>query len=94
MSEVSVDEHDQAALSYAIGTLVGMTRLTMQYDANRGVNFIFIVNFLVTYKIMSLEEASLLYWKFKRDEDVLFEIPEQLTAEFKKHLDSLNCVYE
>jgi len=71
-----------------------MSRIEIRHSVNEDVNFIHIINVLVSYKVMSLEEASCLYRKFKLAEDVVFDIQDETTAKVKDALDSLNCKYE
>lgn len=71
-----------------------MSTAIVRYSANKSVGFLHIVNFLVSRKIMSLEEANLLYRKFKLGEDVQFDIPDHEFGAFGNCLDSLNCTFE
>lgn len=71
-----------------------MSRIHLRYSINRDVNFAAIVNFLVSYNIMTLDTAVSLYKKFKLGEDVTFEIPDEMALKFRDELDSLNCQYE
>jgi hypothetical protein len=71
-----------------------MSRITLRHDMNEDVHFLHIVNFLVSYNIMSLEEANGLYRKFKLAEDVVFDIRDEMGSEFRDELDSLKCKYE
>ena len=71
-----------------------MSRFMLLHDVNKNVGFLHIVNFLVSYKIMSLEQAGRFYERFKLGEDVVFDIPDQMASTFKEYLESLNCKYE
>jgi hypothetical protein len=71
-----------------------MSRILVRPSVNKNVNFIHIVNFLVSYNIMSLEEAHVLYRKFKLAEDVVFDIRDEMASKFRDELNSLNCKYE
>ncbi len=71
-----------------------MSRIVIRHSVNKDVNFIHVVNVLVSYKVMSLEEASCLYKKFKLAEDVAFDIQDEITSTVKDAFDSLNCKYE
>lgn len=71
-----------------------MIQVMLRHNINEDTNFVHIVNFLVSYKIMSLEEANFLYREFKLAKDVVFEIPDEMASKFKGELNSLNCKYE
>ena len=71
-----------------------MSRVVLRHDENKSVSFLHIVNFLVSYKIMSLEEANRFYQKFKLGEDVVLDIPDQTASAFRVYLGFLNCKYE
>ena len=71
-----------------------MSRIIVRPDVNQGVSFLHIANFLVAYKIMSLEETHRLYQKFKLGEDVVFDIQDQMASTFRDHLDFLNFKHE
>ena len=71
-----------------------MPRILLRHNGNEGVSFLHIVNFLVSYKIMSLTDASRFYQRFKLGEDIDFDIPDQMASTFRDCLGSLNCKYE
>lgn len=71
-----------------------MSRVLLRHNENKSIGFLHIVNFLVSYKIMSLEEANRFYQKYQLGEDVVFDIPEQTDSTFKDYLRFLNCKYE
>ena len=72
-----------------------MRKIMFRKEANAGVRMLFIVQFLTSNKIMSLEEAANGICKsFHLGEDIIFEIPDELVAAFVSHLESLECKYE
>ena len=71
-----------------------MSRIVLRHDCNRNVNFIHVINLLVDYKIMTLEEAHSLYVRFKLGEDVVFDVRDDMVPKFRDALDSLNCSHE
>ncbi|VTR96932.1 hypothetical protein [Tuwongella immobilis] len=71
-----------------------MTSFRIRYEPNKGVNFVHLINFLVSYEIMTLEQCVSVYKRFKLAEDISLEIPDGLVAEFRRELTSLGCVSE
>ncbi len=71
-----------------------MSKFVLQYDVNKSVSFLHIVNFLVSRKIMSLEEARGIYRKFNVGEDVVLYIPDDQAPAFRSYLQSINCKFE
>lgn len=68
-----------------------MSRIVLQHKTNEHINFVHVVNFLVSYRIMTLEEALPLHKRFKLGEDVIFDIPDEMVSKFRDQLDSLGC---
>jgi len=71
-----------------------MARITLRNTNNKNVNFIHIINFLLAYRVMAIEEAHSLYKKFKSGEDITFDIPDAIASKFRSELDCLNCNHE
>lgn len=52
-------------------------------------SFVSIINFLVSYKIMTLDAAACLHHKYKEGETIVLDIQDELTAtKFTDYLDS------
>ena len=71
-----------------------MPRITLRYEHNKNVSFIHVINCLVSYEIMTLEEAVPLYKQFKLGEDVVLDVSDKLISIVGNHLDYLDCKYE
>jgi hypothetical protein len=70
-----------------------MSNIHLPYDENPNINFVHIVNYLVSHSIMSLDEAIIIYKEFKSNHDAVLNIPDLLVNDFKKELASLGCTY-
>jgi hypothetical protein len=71
-----------------------MSRFLLPHEANESVPFVPIVNFLVSYEVMSLGQAADLNRQFKLGNDVVIEIPDSINLVFMDELDYLNCAFE
>lgn len=71
-----------------------MTSFRIRYEPNKGVNFVHLINFLVSYKIMTLEQSVSLHRQFKLAEDISLDIPDGFVDAFRRELNSLGCVSE
>jgi hypothetical protein len=71
-----------------------MSRVRLPHEVNKDVNFVHIANFLVSYRIMTLQEAHSLFRSFHQEKDVVISVPDEVDAEFRRELNSLNCKFE
>jgi len=71
-----------------------MTTFRIRYEVNKGMNFIRLVNFLVSYEIMNLEQAVPVIKQFHSGEDISLDIPDASVDDFKYQVNSMGCVYE
>lgn len=69
-------------------------KITVSIDKNRELNFVSIINFLVSYKIMSLDSAIDFYSNFKDGEKITIEVPCTLEKQFTEVLEAGGCCYE
>jgi hypothetical protein len=66
----------------------------IRFGPNKGVNFVHLMNYLVSREIMILTQAISLYGRFKLGEDISVDIPNGLAGEFRGVLNSLGFVIE
>jgi hypothetical protein len=71
-----------------------MISFRIRYKPNKDVNFLHLINFLVSYDIMTLEQSHNVYKRFKLEQDISLDIPEGLVAAFRQALNSTGCVSE
>lgn len=71
-----------------------MTTFRIRYEVNKGMNFILLVNFLVSYKIMTLEQAIPVMKQFYSGEDISLDIPDASVDDFKFEVNSIGCLCE
>ena len=72
-----------------------MLRIIIRHSVNKSVNFLHVINFLVSYKLRSLEEAVGISHKFESGEDAVFDIQDdEIASSFKNWLDHIKCDYE
>ena len=71
-----------------------MVNILLKYELNRDINFVKIMNFLIAYQIMTLEQSHNLYKQFRQGQDVVFEIEDEMVPLFTNELNSLNCKHE
>lgn len=67
-----------------------MTKFRIQYEDNKEKSsFVSIINFLVSYKIMTLDAAACLHRKYKEGETIVLDVQDDLSASnFTDYLDS------
>ena len=71
-----------------------MANILLRYELNRDINFVKIMNFLVAYQIMTLEQSHNLYKQFRQGQDVVFAIEDEMVPLFTNELNSLNWKHE
>ena len=71
-----------------------MATIHIRDDVNKDISFVHIINSLVSYKLMSLEEAVALYKRFKAMNDIVLEVPGQAADKLRMELTELHCIHE
>lgn len=71
-----------------------MMKVIIHYDENKNVRFSGIANFLVSYNIMTLENAHSLYTEFTSGRDVAIDIPDEVAARFRDLVNDFDCKCE
>lgn len=68
-----------------------MSNITLKYALNRDIEFVRIINFLVSYRIMTLEDSSKLQRQYRQGRDVTFIVDDEKAPMFIKELVHLGC---
>lgn len=71
-----------------------MSSVVFSIEENSDFSFVAFMNFLVSYKIMSLKESRKLLDNFTDGELLTIEFPVELVDVMRDALDSQSCVYE
>jgi hypothetical protein len=71
-----------------------MSFIKIRRASNESLSFVKIVNFMVSYKMMSLEDASRLHLTLMSGEEIIIRLPETMASQLANELDFLGWKYE
>ena len=71
-----------------------MTKFVLSIHDNNERNFLHVLNFLVSYKVSSLEDSIGFYKRFKSSEEIEVKVLDKLANKFANCLDSDNWIYD